>query len=187
MSTLHVDGKVLGAPAGQPGVIPEHEYRRVLRRFATGVAVVATRYAALDYAMTVSAFASVSLHPTRVLVCVAKTARFHRAVLATGTWAVSILGEQGEPAARWFSSPARPTERQLGGFAYRRGAVVDAALLAEAVAHVECRTAQAFDGGDHTILLGDVLTVSAADDGGPLLHVDGGYRRAAPEGGQVIR
>jgi flavin reductase (DIM6/NTAB) family NADH-FMN oxidoreductase RutF len=51
------------------------------------------------HAMTVSAFASVSLDPPLVLFCAEKIARFHDAVLASGSWAVSILADDAEKAA----------------------------------------------------------------------------------------
>ena len=51
--------------------------------------------------------------------------------------------------------------------------VLDAAL--------ECRTHAVHDGGDHSIVVGEVLGVSRADpDGSPLLYYDGSYHRVHP-------
>jgi Flavin reductase like domain len=72
--------------------------------------------------MTVTAFASVSLDPLRVLFCAEKIARFHDAVLATGTWAVSVLTEDAEKTARWLATRGRPLAGQLDAFRHHPGA-----------------------------------------------------------------
>ena len=159
-----------------PGVDPL-EFRRVVGRFATGVTVVSTVFDAIDHAMTVSSFTSVSLDPVLVLFCVEKTARFHPAVLGSGLWAVSVLADDAADASAWFASRGRPVADQLAGFRYLRGTQTGAAVLAEAIAALECRTRALHDGGDHTIVLGDVLDVTAPrPDAGPLVYYDGSYR-----------
>ena len=68
--------------------------------------------------MTVSAFTSVSLDPLLVLFCAEKIARFHDAVLAAGTWAVSVLDEDSEKISRWLATRGRPLDGQLDGIAH---------------------------------------------------------------------
>ena len=72
------------------------DFRRAAGRFASGIVVVSTSLNGVGHAMTATAFTSVSLEPLLVLFCAEKAARFHDAVLATGTWAVSVLGEDAE-------------------------------------------------------------------------------------------
>lgn len=160
------------------------DFRRVAGRFASGIAVVATTDAGVDYAMTVSAFSSVSLEPLRVLICVEKTARFHRAVSNRGEWTVSILGDDGEAASRWFAEKGRPTGQQLAGHPHHPAPVTGLPVLDAAIGVLECRTRAVYDGGDHDIVLGDVIGAWADDepdgapDGearGPLLHYRGRY------------
>lgn len=155
------------------------EYRRVLGRFATGVAIVSTVQDGVDHAMTVNAFTSVSLDPLLVLFCPEKIARFHDVVLETRLWAVSILGEQSQEASRWFATRGRPLEGQLSGWKTQRGVHTGAAIFSEAIGALECRTKAVHDGGDHSIVVGEVLdfTVpSESDDGRPLIYWRGGYR-----------
>ena len=80
-------------PPEWPAPAPEHQFmtavdgadfRRVAGQFASGIMVVTTRLDGVDHAMTVTAFASVSLEPQLVLFCAEKIARFHDAVLAAG-------------------------------------------------------------------------------------------------------
>jgi flavin reductase (DIM6/NTAB) family NADH-FMN oxidoreductase RutF len=147
-------------------------------RFATGVTVVTTTAAdGTDHAMTASSFASVSLDPLLVLVCVEKEARFHAAILETGLWGVSVLAEEGRDASTWFATRGRRLEGQLDKVAHERGAHSGAALLCEALTTLECRTVSTHDAGDHTIVVGSVLAVDAPrSDGRPLLYYQGEYR-----------
>lgn len=164
-----------------PSGVDPREFRRVVGRFATGITVVTTVADGIDHAMTVSAFTSLSLDPTLVLFCPEKTTRLHDAVAAAGSWAVSVLGEDAEDASRWFATRGRPLERQLDGWRFHRGPHTGAPILDQAIAALECRTHAVHDGGDHSIVVGEVLSVSRPDPGGaPLLYYDGAYHGVRP-------
>ncbi|MCD0447946.1 flavin reductase family protein [Actinocorallia sp. API 0066] len=156
------------------------EFRRVVGRFPTGVTVVTTVADGVPHAMTMSAFTSVSLDPLLVLFCAEKKARFHDTVLAQDTWAVSILGEGSQDASAWFATRGRPLEGQLDPWAHHPGAVTGAPILDAAIGALECRTHAVHDGGDHSIVLGEVLAVSAPAEGEPLLYAGGAYRTLHP-------
>lgn len=140
-------------------------YRTTLRRLASGVTVVTTRHHGLDHAMTASAFTSVSLRPPLVLVCVEKVARFHRAVLATGVWGVSILAADAADVANRLASRGRSIRGQLHGIEVHRGRT-GVPLLGRALAWLECRTWAVHDGGDHSIVVGEVVTAQTRDGTG---------------------
>ena len=151
-------------------------FRKAAGRLPTGIVVVGTCVDGIPHVMTVSAFTSVSLDPLLVLFCAEKIARFHDAVLAAGSWGVSVLGAEGEAASRWFASRGRPLADQLTGFAWTAGQVSGAALLDDAIATLECETTSTTDGGDHTVILGAVKAASRGADTGPLIYYDGQYR-----------
>jgi flavin reductase (DIM6/NTAB) family NADH-FMN oxidoreductase RutF len=133
-----------------------------------------------DHAMTVTAFASVSLEPRLVLFCAEKIARFHDAVLRAGTWAVSVLDEDSEKTARWLATRGRPLDGQLEGIAHFPGPLTGAPVLADALGAMECRTAAVHDGGDHSIVVGEVIGVTEPNPGArPLIHYSGRYRTLA--------
>ena len=151
--------------------VDEGSFRRATGQFSGGIVVVTT---SAGHAMTVSAFTSVSLEPPLVLFCAEKIARFHDAVLAAGSWAVSILAEDAEKTARWLATRGRP----LDGVAHHPGPVTGAPLLDGALATLECRTATVHDGGDHSIVVGQVVAVTGGPPSrGPLMHYAGTYRR----------
>jgi flavin reductase (DIM6/NTAB) family NADH-FMN oxidoreductase RutF len=157
--------------------VDQAAYRRAAGQFASGIVVVTT---ASGHAMTVSAFASVSLEPPLVLFCAEKIARFHDAVLEAGSWAVSILAEDAEKTARWLATRGRPLEGQLEGLAQHPGPATGAPVLDDALAVLECVTTAVHDGGDHSIIVGQVTAVSVPagrPSAGPLVHYSGAYRR----------
>ncbi|MDQ1688876.1 MAG: 3-hydroxy-9,10-secoandrosta,3,5(10)-triene-9,17-dione monooxygenase reductase component [Frankiaceae bacterium] len=152
-------------------------FRRAAGRYATGIVVVTAVVDGQQHAMTVNSFTSVSLDPLLVLFCAEKIARFHDAVLAAGSWGVSVLGADGEAASRWFASRGRPLDGQLTGFPWSPGAVCGAALLDEAIATLECQTVSTTDGGDHTVVIGSVLSATRGpEDVAPLIYYEGRYR-----------
>lgn len=154
----------------------------------TGVTVVTTTQDGVDHAMTANAFTSVSLNPPLVLLCAERTTRFLTAVAASGTWAVSILDVRSRSAAAWLATKGRPLDGQLEGIPHHRGPITGAAVLDAALATLECRTRARYDGGDHEIVLADVLATTVADidgtdwAGDPLLYYQGAYTRLPTEG-----
>ncbi|QFG27407.1 flavin reductase family protein [Actinomadura sp. WMMB 499] len=147
-------------------------------RFATGVAIVTTvTDVGAEHAMTVNAFTSVSLDPPLVMFCADKAARFHGMVLETGRWAVSVLSEEMRDASERFATRGRALDGRLEGRPHVRGPATGAPILAGALAALECRTRAVHDGGDHTIVVGEVVGLDVPNpDGRPLIFYGGGYR-----------
>ncbi|GAA4357621.1 flavin reductase family protein [Angustibacter luteus] len=151
-------------------------FRRAMARFATGVTVVTARVAGVDHAMTASAFTSVSLEPLLVLVCVEREARFHDAVTESGYWGVSLLDESARTISQWLSTRGRPLHGQLDRVPHRRGPVTGVALVDPALAAIECRTTDLHPAGDHSIVVGEVMSIDLPDSpDGPLLYHRGAY------------
>jgi flavin reductase (DIM6/NTAB) family NADH-FMN oxidoreductase RutF len=92
-----------------------------------------------------------------VCVNVDRRSRFLPAVTASRTWAVSVLTEQGQHAATWFAHRDRPVAGQFDHVPHARGPFTGAALVRAAVAWLECRTWAEHDGGDHVMLVGEVV------------------------------
>jgi flavin reductase (DIM6/NTAB) family NADH-FMN oxidoreductase RutF len=150
-------------------------YRLAVGRLATGVTIVSSRLGGIDHAMTANAVASVSLEPLLVLVCVEREARFHDAIVESGMWGVSILPSTARATADWLATRGRPLHGQLDRVHIHRG-VTGVALLDESLATLECESADTYGGGDHTIVLGRVLSVEISDrPGDALVYYRGRY------------
>jgi flavin reductase (DIM6/NTAB) family NADH-FMN oxidoreductase RutF len=151
--------------------VSSDEFRAVLGRFPSGVTVVTTTAAdGADQGMTVSAFASVSLNPPLVLICIERTASAHDALTAAPGFIVNILSANQEQIARRFSIV--DIDRFEGvGYSRSGGGY---AVLDDVLGVIECSTFALHEAGDHTIIVGQVETANARS-GSPLLYYRGGY------------
>jgi flavin reductase ActVB len=139
-------------------------FRDALAQFASGVTIVATRQGEQLAGLTATAFSSVSLDPPLVLVCVAKTASAHDAVVSAERVGISVLAVEQGWVARQF---ARHGVDKFDGVPLVPGQ--DVPLVDGALAHLECRRQARHDAGDHVILVAEVVAATAAA-GKPLLH-----------------
>jgi flavin reductase (DIM6/NTAB) family NADH-FMN oxidoreductase RutF/DNA-binding GntR family transcriptional regulator len=145
-------------------------FRDVVGRFASGVTVVTTSHAGVDFGMTASAMCSLSLEPPMVLVCVNRRVPTREAVSSSGVFAVNILDEdQAETATRF----ATPQEDKFAGVALTRGAL-DCPLLDGALAWLECRVVEEVAGGSHSVFFGEVQHAEG-HDGKPLAYFRGRF------------
>jgi flavin reductase (DIM6/NTAB) family NADH-FMN oxidoreductase RutF len=167
-----VSGDTAGSGAPDP-----LDYRDVISRFATGVTVVSTVHQGVRYGMTVSSLTSVSLQPVLLLFCCERDSTLHAPLLAAGSWAVSVLSPAQVEISRFFATHGEPGRDQFTEQEVAPGPHTGAPLLRNAVAWLECRTWAAYDGGDHTIVVGEVVDVRSGSDEPPLLYYRGGYRR----------
>lgn len=155
--------------------VDEMAYRQAIGRLAGGVVVATTRSGAHDHAMTATAVTSVSLDPVLVLICVSNEARWHDAAMECGVWNLNILAATSRALAQWLSTPGRPLHGQLDRIPHSR-ANNGVALLDDAIASVECRTHATYPAGDHTIMIGEVLSVvTPPRAGAALVHFRGTF------------
>lgn len=154
------------------------EFRRIMGHLVTGVTVVTTTDPenGQPCGLTANAVASVSLKPLLVLACVERGADTHDSIERAGVFAVNVLREQDERVSRRFS--AWEVDAKFEGMAFH-GEVTGAPVLDDALAWVDCRVYAAYDGGDHTIYVGEVQGGDAGM-GSPLLYYRGGYGRFVP-------
>jgi flavin reductase (DIM6/NTAB) family NADH-FMN oxidoreductase RutF len=151
--------------------ISDADFKLALSHFASGVTIVTTEHEGTQYGMTVASFASLSLHPPLVLVCIEKSVKSHDAIARAGRYAVSILaGDQADVSNRFASR----SDDKFAGMDIERGEM-GLPLIAGALTNLECRLSAQLDGGDHTIFVGEVESIRTRE-GVPLLYFRSGYR-----------
>jgi len=151
--------------------IDDGHFRLALSHFASGVTVVTTAHDGQLYGMTVASFASLSLHPPLVLVCIERSVKTHDAIAAAGRYGVSILSSgQADISSRFASR----RDDKFDGVELIEGAL-DVPLIAGALTAIECRLYDRLPGGDHTIFIGEVMNIHTTE-GDPLLYFRSGYR-----------
>ena len=148
--------------------------RDALGCFATGVTVVTCLdEAGRPVGLTANSFTSLSLDPPLLLVCVAKASASAVPLTRAAHFAVNVLQTLQQPASITFSTRGEDRFGQTEWSTGEHGAPV----LMESLSVFECRRSAVHDGGDHHILVGEVVKASFEPGLDPLLYFRGSYRR----------
>jgi len=148
--------------------------RDALGCFATGVTVVTCLTAdGTPTGLTVNSFTSVSLDPPLLLVCLAKAAASASPLIEATHFAVNVLQTGQQPASIRFSTR---DEDRFGATPWACGEA-GAPILNDSLGVFECERHAVHDGGDHHILVGQVIKASFDAALDPLLYFRGRYRR----------
>lgn len=143
-------------------------FRRVMGRFATGVTVITTESEGGVRGMTANAFMSGSLSPMLCMISVAKKAKLHDALIATGHFGVSMLAQDQEAISKHFAGQGSADPDIL--FEHIASIPVLARASAAVAAVVEAR----HECGDHTLFIGRVVGLRD-DERQPLVYYSGRY------------
>lgn len=144
-----------------------------MRRFPTGVTVVTTLVDGVPHGFTANAFASVSAEPPTVLICVNRDASAHPQISRSSIFCVNVLSlEQREIARRFADKASRAT--RFDGLA-THAAATGAPVIDGVLAYLDCRLAEEYTAGTHTLFLGTVVG-SGTRSGKPLGYFDADYR-----------
>ena len=148
--------------------------RDALGCFATGVTVVTCLGPDGNPAgLTVNSFTSVSLDPPLLLVCLHKMAASATALIEASHFAVNVLQTGQQPASIRF---ATRDEDRFGATPWACGEA-GAPILKDSLGVFECERYAVHEGGDHHILIGQVVKASFDGSLDPLLFFRGRYRR----------
>ena len=149
------------------------EIRNVMGHFATGVTVITTSdITGKPFGLTVNSFTSLSLNPPLVVVCVDKTVDCYSCFDESKVFAVNVLSEDQEELSRRFATKGI---EKFAGIQWRMGEC-GSPLLDGVIGTIECKVTRSYEGGDHTIFLGEILSATAKGDR-PLLFFKGKYHR----------
>ncbi len=154
------------------------EFRRALGCFPTGVTIVtAVGRKGETIGITASSFSSVSLDPPLVLFSLNKGAYSLAAFLSTQHFAVNVLRQGQEWLSNQFAKALTKKWEGVDYITWESGCPI----LSEALASFECKIRHTYHGGDHVILVGEVLKIFAEPEGDPLLICRSQYRQLASQ------
>lgn len=167
--------------SGKSGMLTAAEFRKAMGCFATGVTIITVDLEGEVHGMTANAFASVSLDPMLVLVCVDHSTRTHAHLQAKKRFGVNVLCEDQRAISEYYARPERTHEKAES----EAGARFDRTrhgtpVLHGSLAYLECRLHSAETAGDHTIFIAEVEEV-LVQEGQPLLFFRGRYRKVGTE------
>ena len=150
------------------------ELRALMRRVPAGVAVVTVDVEGERLGLTVGTLLSLSLEPPLVGVSISRQAALHELLRQAGGFGVSILAAGQERLAQHFARGVPPIAL-WHGVATREG-VSGVPLVDGALGWIECRNWAEYPAGDHTVFVGEALSVEAGAPSQPLVHLGSSYR-----------
>lgn len=160
--------------------VDEALFRRALGRFASGICVITARNGdGAPIGLTISSFASLSLHPPLVLYGLGRLSSHFESFVDDTHFGVSVLAEGQEHVADIFAGPNADKFDRVATRAGDNGCrLVEGSLM-----HLECDMHDCVDGGDHVIIVGLVRRAYLGDLARPLIYYRSRYLRLAGDGG----
>lgn len=138
-----------------------------------GAVVVATTIGkgGVLHGMTASSFTSVSLHPPLVSICIAQSATCHEDFCAADRFAICLLSSNQSELATRFAT--RGADKFSGpGVTFGPHGLP---LISDAVVSLVCQRHSALAAGDHTLLVGEVLSASTDEKRAALVYCSRQY------------
>jgi flavin reductase (DIM6/NTAB) family NADH-FMN oxidoreductase RutF len=154
-----------------PG-LDQARFREVLGHFATGITIVTAIDAGEPVGFSCQSFAALSLDPPMVILAPAKSSTSWPRIARAGAFCVNILEEHQEAECRAFALSGGD---KFSGVDWTPG-VTGAPLIDGSLAIVECRLGAIYEGGDHELVTGHVVTLGVGE-GSPLLFYRSGFGR----------
>lgn len=152
--------------------LDQARFREVLGHFATGITIVTAIDAGEPVGFSCQSFAALSLNPPMVILAPAKSSTSWPRIARAGAFCVNILEEHQEAECRAFALSGGD---KFSGVDWTPG-VTGAPLIDGSLAIVECRLGAIYEGGDHELVTGHVVTLGVGE-GSPLLFYRSGFGR----------
>jgi flavin reductase (DIM6/NTAB) family NADH-FMN oxidoreductase RutF len=155
-------------------------YKEALSRFASGVTVVTTQHEGALHGLTVSAFASVSAVPPRIVISLGNTTESKPLIERSGVFAVHILGRDHVGLGPRFAKLVPGVSDPFDGLPHRVERT-GAPILSECLAWLDCRVETMLPVGDHTLFIGAVEALGYTPGvPEPVLYYQRGWRVLDP-------
>ncbi len=151
--------------------IDDRAFRNIVGNFCTGVTIITTQNDALQpVGFTANSFTSLSLNPKLVLFNIDKKSSSYTTFASAEHFAINILSEDQIDLSKQFSKSGVD---RFEGVDYTKD-VTGSPILQGSLAYLDCKVKDHYEGGDHTIVVGEVLSADA-QPGKPLLFFQGKY------------
>lgn len=163
-------------------------YRDIIGLFATGVTVLLTEKDGETRGMTANAVTSLSLDPTLLIVCPSKVSRFAQLLEIGASFSVNILGDHQEQDSNFFAGTQQAglaKDDACGLETWSKSQTTP--RLRDCIGAMACRVQQMHDGGDHWIIVGEVVDLyQGKEEPWPLLFFEGSYHQPSRMAGQHL-
>ena len=157
--------------------IDPRAFRQTVGQFVTGVTIIAMEAEGSVRALTANSFTSLSLDPPLVLFCLGRETKAGRAIDETSEFSVNILSEEQRELSSYFAGIHKGDPPS---FSFTR--TDGAPRLDGCVAWLGCRVHAVHEGGDHWIVVGEVVRLDVSEEPRTPLVFFGGRYAALAEG-----
>lgn len=162
--------------AGQvdPSQLDATRLRQIMSNFASGVVIATSIEFDKPVGLTIQSFASLSLNPPLCLICPSKTSTSWPQIRKSKRFVVNFLRSDQSDVAIQFGK--RGNDKFLD-IAWTPSPNFGAPVLKNAIAWIECRNSASYDGGDHTVEIGEIVSASINEENyvGPLIFYHGNF------------
>ena len=153
--------------------INDETFKELMKRFASGVTLITFEDEGKLSGLTVSSFCSLSMNPPLILICIDKKIPSHNSLKNGASFGVNICtSEQGKLAWDFANSNINKNELILS-LSHR---ITDdkVPLLNDCLASMECTLKETYEGGDHTIFVGQIESGDFSEESDPLVYYKSG-------------
>ena len=153
--------------------ITDDTFKELMKRFASGVTLITFENEGKYSGLTVSSFCSLSMNPPLILICIDKKIPSHKTLKNGASFGVNICtSEQGKLAWDFANSNIDKNELILS----QNHRITDnkVPLLNDCLASMECKIKEAYEGGDHTIFVGQIENGDFDEESDPLIYYKSG-------------
>lgn len=150
--------------------LSSERFRRVLGHLPTGVTVITAQGPLGPVGMAVNSLTSLSLDPPLVLLCPARSSTTWPVIREATGFCVNVMAAHHEAVTRKFA--LKDADRSAGVAWISR---LGLPAIDDAVAWIDCRLSAEHEGGDHTIVVAEVVGMSSVEESAPLVFFRGGY------------
>ncbi|WP_428354746.1 flavin reductase family protein [Methyloprofundus sp.] len=154
--------------------IENQEFKNTLKLWASGVSVVTAQSEEDELGMTATSFASVSMDPPQILVCLNETTETGATILQNKKFAINVLTSAQEQVSNQFAGGSSMDER-FKNVLWHKGAL-GVPVLDEALAIMECTVVHQFKAGTHWVVIGEIQ-YNQVNSGEPLLYYNSAYQQ----------
>jgi len=152
---------------------PQNGLKQAMRVYPQGVTVATTAGPNGPTGLTVSSFTSVSLEPPLVLISIAKGSSIHDLFREAKAYAINFLADDQKSVSDRFAGRTTVKDR-FDGVMFTKG-VTGSPIIDGVRVAIECKAWQVYEGGDHTILVGEVVSAKTFNSKRPLVYYSQQY------------
>ena len=153
--------------------INDETFKELMKRFASGVTLITFENEGILSGLTVSSFCSLSMNPPLILICIDKKIPSHNSLKNGASFGVNICtSEQGKLA--WDFANSNIDKNELILSLNHRMTDDKVPLLNDCLVSMECTLKNTYEGGDHTIFVGQIESGDFSEKSDPLIYYKSG-------------